>query len=385
MPPEYIVTDPVTGKRIKMIGDSPPTEADIDQAFAPSASATFGIEAAETLANNLLGLPGGISKIAGTALAQGAAVLGAGNGTFSERVEQQKARAPASGLLAFPQPTVQDVGALVRSIPSLLPGGRKPSEAFTEESEAFAALSERRKRAHPTAAAVGGVAGDVATIVGGRLPISRGAAKLEAKIAPKAPDAAFGGARTAALDPGSARFADRIVNSKALRKLARGAGRSVETGFEAAVLEIVKGDDPLELAAMAAGGQMAGSMFLTVGEGLLSGGPIKVGNKILLAGAGTAAILQMLKNVAPGGEDNFIANLNDGFDKVTFAVVLGVVSTLAGSGRLRSKKIGEDFPKITDALAATPRAATISILEGWLDASPPERFKIETQLGLTDQ
>jgi len=377
--PEYLVTDPESGQKRKLTGDAPPTEAELDAIFGSSFGA-FEQRASTTFINNALGLPGGISKIAGTALAQGAAALGAGEGDFFDRVEQQKARAPASGLLAFPQPKVSDIASLIKSIPALLPGGKTPGEAFRGHQEGAAAKEAALRGAHPKATAAGDVAGDVLTLASGRLPAAKAIAKAELKLAPKVADMAFGSALAKPLDPGTARLANRIINSPKMRALARGLGRSVETGFEAMVLDIVKGDDPMETAAYAAGGQLAGSALLTAGKGLISGGPLKAGGKLAIAAASTAALLQMLKNVTPGGEDNFISNINDGFDKVTLALALGIISGLAGAGRLRGGKLAEDLPKLTDAIATIPRAATISILEDWVNASGPERLKIESDL-----
>ena len=76
--------------------------------------------------------------------------------------------------------------------------------------------------------------------------------------------------------------------------------------MEAAVLDILKGDDPLETAGYAAGIQLGGSATLTAAKGLLTGGPLKAGAKLALTAVSFGAILQLAKATVPGGEDNLI-------------------------------------------------------------------------------
>jgi hypothetical protein len=182
-------------------------------------------------------------------------------------------------------------------------------------------------------------------------------------------------------DPGVKRLVQRVIDSKMVRSLARGAGRSLEAGFEAAALDLLKGDDPLETAAYAAGAQAGGSVFLTIGKGLVSGGPLRIGSKLALSAVSAGALIQLVKNTTPGGQDNLIDSVETGFEKVMLAVLFGAVAGAVGAGRLRGTKLAEDLPKLTDVIATIPRATMISLLENYRDAGPDEQQTIELVIG----
>ena len=120
------------------------------------------------------------------------------------------------------------------------------------------------------------------------------------------------------------------------------------------------------------GAQAGGSAILGLGK--------TVGKHPLLSSALTvAALLQVSKSITPGGRDNFLESIQTGFDKVTFGLFMGAIAGVAGLGRLRGTgRRVEDLPIFADMLTATPRAAVISMIEGWVDADPVEQQKIET-------
>ena len=170
------------------------------------------------------------------------------------------------------------------------------------------------------------------------------------------------------MDPGTARLANRALNSKAMRTVARGAGRAAETGLEGAVLSILNEQDPFEVAGYAAGGQMLGSAGLAGTKGLLRGGPLKAGAKIGMAAVATGSLVQLAKSATPGGRNFILESLETGFDKVKWGLAVGALGGMAGGGRLRGQRWAEDLPRLTDAMATLPRGAMISAIRQWRDA-----------------
>jgi len=306
------------------------------------------------VANLALGFP----QASGTALAFTAALpaLVPGGESFREQFETEKGRFPASLLRKIPAPTFEEIFGI------------------TEESE-------RMREQFPKATGAGDVAADVITLLTGRLPLAKGIAKAERKLVGKTPDLLFGGAIPKITDPGAKRLVKRVIDSKSVRLLARGAGRSLEAGFEAAALDLLKGDAPLETAMYVAGAQAGGSVLLTIGKGLTTGGPLRIGSKLALSAVSAGALIQLVKNTTPGGQDNLIDSIETGFEKVMLAVLFGAVAGAVGAGRLRGTKLAEDLPKLTDAIAAIPRASMISLLENYRDAGPDDQQTIELVIG----
>ncbi len=353
-----------------------PFEAELDKRGA-TAGAAFSESAIRSFLNNALALPSAVGEVgarglAGTAAALegGSALLTGGDLNFTERATEQLGKQPSLLLGSIPKPTVEGIMASFRSLPALLPGGESFGERKETELSGIQAKLGGLREQFPGASTAGDVAGDVGTILTGRVPLAKGINKLEKSLlVSKLPKIT---------DPGTIRLVTRIIDAKSVRLLARGAGRSLEAGFEAAALDLLKGDDPLETAAYAAGAQASGSVLLTAGKGLVSGGPLKAGAKLGLAAVSFGAILQLVKETAPGGEDNLIDSVKTGFEKVWLAMILGMVSTAAGTGRLRGGKLAEDWPKITDAIATIPRASMISLLEDFVDSPPEDQQTIET-------
>jgi len=347
------------------------------------AATAFVKSAGRTVVDNLFGLP----SLAGEALAAGGTLLesplelpGQPSLTFGERFQRQRESFPAKNLREF-RPTVEGLVADVRSLPKLFPGGESFGESRKRLREEFAAQSAQRQEQFPKATKGGEITGDVATILSGRAPAARGLNQLETKLFGRADDIFFGGAVPKIADPGVKRFVNRVVNSKRVRAMARGAGRSVEAGFEAAALDILKGDAPLETAAYAAGVQVGGSLSLTAAGGLVSGGPLRAGVKVGVAALSFGALLQLLKETVPGGQDNLLSSVEVGFEKVQFAIVMGMIGAAGGAGRGRGTQLAEDFPKLIDAMAAVPRVAIISMLEDWRNADPQTQETIELVAG----
>ncbi len=355
-----------------------------------------------TFMNTILQLP----KLPGQALAAGAAAIegGASAATggefdFGGRFEEQKGKFPASLLLKAPTTSVQELEAGFTAVrkefghqPFEEPGdpgiprlrGAQTSAMFNRIGASFdeelARINQEDARIaekFPFKTKAGEIGGDVLSLVGGRLPFAKGINAAETAFVTKK----FTDSMT---DPGVRKLVELALDSKAVLALKRGGARSVEAGAEAAVLSLLKEGDPLETAAFAAGGQIVGSGLLKFSEGLLTGGPLKIGGKILLASASFGALIQMSKETIPGGDANaareLIDSMSEGFAKVQMALILGAVSTLAGAGRLRGGDLAKSLPKFMDALATTPRAISISLLQDYLNATPDEQQTIDATL-----
>ena len=368
----------------KKASDNPFTKRDLEEEPA------FGMALSRTFVNNLLALP----KLGGAALSGGAAGLRGifeDDSTFSERYAEEQEKFPASLFNKLGSADVDEVGAFIRSLPAALDGSIEPTETyagymfereFGGDQEPFSERYQRElgqfrdeaaaiEEANPFAWGAGEIGGDILSLITGRAPLAGKIQEYEKVL--EIP-------LKLAKDPGAARWAQRTLNHPAVRALARGTGRSLETGAEAMVLDIIKGDDPLETAALAAGTQAAGSMMNTLSKGLLSGGPLKAGAKITLTALSTAGLLQIAKDVTPGGEDNFLDSLELSYEKIALAFLAGAVASAAGTGRARDTKFAEDWPKLMDAIATTPRGAVLSIMEDFVNGSKVEKEKIEMVL-----
>lgn len=218
------------------------------------------------------------------------------------------------------------------------------------------AESQQMGEEHPIATSVGGVAGDVATILTGRMPFAAGAGKSEKALATW---------RRLDLDPGFRRTWDRFLKSDSMKSLFRGTGRAAETGIEAATLSVLKEGDPLEAAAYGAGAQMAGSGALSLLSSFLPSGKVMrelpVAWKLAGGAAAASTLYATLSKLTPVGQGNIfdaIEATDAGYTKVAAALALGVTATAAGTGRIRSA----DLPKIGDAITSIPRGALISLL-----------------------
>lgn len=370
----------------KVEDDNPFRKVDAVQQSSATAAGVAGDAFGQTFANNALAIPSAVGHVAGTGLAGFAAafeggveLLLGGDFDFARRSKEQLGKFPASALRSIPKPTVAGLEANFKSLPALFPGGDTFTEARDKRRAEIDAETARGRDQFPNFAVAGDVAGDVATLVTGRLPLAKGLAKAEAKLAGKTPDLFFGKVPTVST-PGARRFADDFINSPKTRALARGAGRSIEAGFEAAALDLLKGDDPFETAGYVAGGQLVGSASLAITKGVFSGGAVKIGIKLALSAGAAAALIQTFKSGTPGGDDSIIQSIESGFDKVSFGMAMGATSIILGSGRLRGTRRGQDFPIISDAISTIPRAAVISLVEKFFDAGPKERQQLESAL-----
>lgn len=330
-------------------------------------------KAATEYSNMALAFPRGIGNLIAGGAAGASAIAAKMRGEpaeFGERFAEEQGKLPASALRAIPAPTVQGMAAGIRSIPALVPGGESFGDAFARNREAITAEEEALAAAHPVATAIGGVGGDVAAIISGRLPFARRIGEAEKALAGGAPQLYFGAAAPAA-QSNLGYVLDKTVLSPAMRRLARGAGRSVEAGLEAAVLDTMKGDDPLETAYMAAIGQAGASGAIELGK------TVWRHPSLAMAGLAMASTFQIMKEATPGGRDRILESVESGFQKVTWTLAASVAAGAVGGGRLRGTEFAQRFPKLADSISTIPRAAVISMAQEWTKASPEEQSQME--------
>lgn len=249
---------------------------------------------------------------------------------------------------------------------------------FPEAMRQQQALTEEFRRQRPIASAVGQGAGNGMALLAGRAPIARGRAMQELRGTAPAPEMAFGSAAKTApfqkveMAP-NLREALKTVftRSKSVKTLLNRAGRATETGLEGAALQILNEGSDIEQAAFVAGsGQLAGSTLLGGLSGMFRGGPLKAGAKLALSAASVGALIQLAKSATPGGKDFSLESLESGFDKVLAGLTLGMLSGVAGAGRVTKRFPVSALPEIADTISALPRAAVLSsVSEGLKNAT----------------
>lgn len=266
----------------------------------------------------------------------------------------------------LPLPTGEQVMAGIGAatqIPGALLAGEPLNigQRFQQQQAQAAQLAQEQ----PLATGLGGLLGDAATIATGRAPLAgTGFSRFLRGTQPS--DMAFGGA---------AKFAnrtelDRIVQSAPVQKLARGAGRSLEAGFEGATLALLNEGDPLMTAAYAAGGQAAGSAM--IGATSLRGGALSIAGRA----AGLTAMIQLTKSAIPGGRDRILESTEKAFDDLKLAIALGLAARTVGAGRV-SGRLADRFEKSADAISGLHRGVAISALQ---DATNDETGTVDRVL-----
>jgi hypothetical protein len=153
------------------------------------------------------------------------------------------------------------------------------------------------------------------------------------------------------------KYLDELTHKVIASQLPRGLSRAAETGLEGAVLAVLDEGDPVQTAALAAGSQAAGSLFLTMAKPLVSSGPRLLSTVAL----GTVAI-QLFKQATPGGQDRSLESFETATFKVLPTIALGMIAASAGFGRV-SGPLKENLPKIADAITGIPRGALVSTLK----------------------
>ena len=353
----------------------------------PGAGTAAAVEGTRKLADIALSAP----QIAGDTLALGGALpsaIGAlvpgGEGpvdAFRREFSEQQQKFPASALRAINLPDANQVLAGVRSVPSLVPGGEKPSEAFDRNLATVDIRELRREARFPLATGAAELGADLAAFLLTKKPFSKRILSSEARLISGNP-LAFGNAvKVIASNPTYKAVMKDWATAPGMKLMYRGAGRSVEAGAEATMLEIINGRNPAELAALASGLQAGGSMFLTGLRGVGGKGTTDFAIRVAAAGAGVAAMYQMMNELVPGDE-RVLESLDFGFEKVLLAISLGLMSGAVGAGRMRGGQgsLQRNKPLVADALNTIHRGTLLGMLGAFKDGSPEQRAQIEQTL-----
>lgn len=324
----------------------------------PGFMETLGRAGVEQFLNNVLNLPNlvnqGLSNMNPIPQVAGAAqevMQQIGNKDFnaadiaraSQPRQQERIATPtANDVFAGAQMTGEAAGALRTGDFSQFTG-------FEGAQQQQSDISQQQREQRPITAGTGRVLGSAASLLAGRAPLARAA--RDARLSGRAATSA-----STNLSPGTRKLFSDILSSSPMQKLSRGLGRAGETGIEGATLSILEGGDPLEVAAYGAGGQAAGSLALTLFP------PTRKGLVNFAATtAGLAALARLGQEFSPGGNNIFEA-IDTAFDKTKYALIGGLLSGVAGAGRIRSGSFADNLPVAAEAITAIPRGAALSFI-----------------------
>jgi hypothetical protein len=316
----------------------------------PSFGQAFGRAALERFINNLLAVP--------SVLRDAQKV-----NPITDVQNILAGQAPKQVLGSTPRVTLSDIRAALDTagqVPDMVSAGElNPVERFRAAQQQQEQAEAARRAQAPFATGAGEVAGDVATLITGRAPISRALT-----AAPKLKQIGTAG--------------EIFIN--AAKKLGRGAGRAAEVGLEGAVLATLNGGDPAKTAALAAGGQAFGSLALTLGRVPFKGKGL---GALAAIGAGTAAI-QLFKALTPGGRDRILESAESAAEHVGYEMLVGGLAAIMGAGRVRGSDLSKSFPvvadKIADAISTGLRGPWISLWKDWTKESDKGVNRIEPVL-----
>lgn len=365
----------------------------------PSANYAFRDRFSRTFLNNVMAVPDASGELLanatnfGMALAQRGANAGARNLKRVLPFTQPAPTTPTVGelydrrtenegglqklLRSIPRPSTEKIDAAAESIPSLLPGGESPSRAFNRNMFENLEQATAMRAAHPVASTAGDIGGDIASLLLGRR--STGADKLLQRV-----ETRLGGRASTQVAENLAEDLGRVVKSPAWQRMARGGVRSLEAGVEAAALDVLKDPnaDPMETAALAAGGQLVGSGALQGAKGLVSGTLPSIGLKLTVAAVAAMGLIQTFKSAAPGGRDRILESAESGFDKVMLMLGLGIGSAALGATRYGrgNTNFANQTRTMLDGLATVHRGSTLSILSDWTEGDAEKRASIESVL-----
>lgn len=230
-------------------------------------------------------------------------------------------------------------------------------------SENQALLNQQAAEQRPGMFTIGETGGDVAALVAGKTPLAGARNQMGNAISASM--------REAAKVPGL----PGVINTAALKiaksHLPRGIARATEAGLEGAVLSIMDGNDPYEVAGLAAGSQVFGSLAITGGKHLTK----NLGAALVLGGVALNYL-----NMLPGGDSGIIDAFQASATKVLPTIGLGLLAGMAGYGRA-PQWMQDKVPEIADAISTIPRGAITSLIqEAW-----EERERGENNISLVLQ
>jgi len=299
-------------------------------------------------------------------------------------------RTPALGENVTGIPTTEEVRAGVDAGVTAL--GQVPNALATNGEVDVQGLfdqaradQEARKQEFPIATTAGELAGSGLALATGRVPVARQAARTAAATRLAGSPPRIDPSRLGEFQSVGKRLRstfDKTVKSKPVQALQRGALRTAETGFEAAVLTALQREDPAVVAAMAAGTQAASSLILTATKFPITS-PVKAAATV----GGLVVMTRLAQEFTPG--DNNIFNAVDfTFDKAAYGLVLGGMAGIAGSRLARGSATGRNNPEIVEGLLGLQRGAVIQFVKDTRDffgigevadavSTSPDQFKSE--------
>ena len=313
----------------------------------------------ERLTDNVLGIP----QILGSAAQEAGNLL-------------QDTPVPALG------PVIgEPLSVLGRALNENVPSGREVMAtaqgvltAGGDISSALAARDDLAER-NPFVSGVGQFLGDAATIQSGRGPREAAGGLFDEVIdnfitsRAKSVRSTTGGT--------GAREIKEVLQGDTFRDIARGIGRSVETGLEGTALAMLQGEDPIETGMLAAMLQAGGSAGLTF-AGTSFEAPTHIIDAIRKDGKKTGRFTKLAVGV--GFQtwllDQVFSLLGDGpitaeaeaFDKARIAAVVGLATVAAK--RSKSDGLLSNFPNLADSLLTVPRTALIGAAQAMAEDQP---------------
>ena len=361
---------------------------------------TFGRELTKSATDNLLGIPDMALNIGARVVNDAVRPITSFADKAAAAVTGQR---PTSGFgpdlintppigQDFVMPNSNEVFGIAQQIgeraAKFATGSDIPVATLNEARANQARITERGRQTNPFAAAFGDVLGDAAMLTslkssipaikwnpitksleGGSRSIA-GARGLQQNSAAnfQAMEQSTQQLRAFANAPDAQRAMNALFsNSKGTRALINQVGRAAEAGFEGSVIAMLNEGDPMELAAYSAGGQVVGSMGLSLISGIAgSGGLTSQGLRILGSAGGMAAFYQLAKTAIAGGDNSFLDSFEASFPKVLLSMALGSLGGMVGAGRVSSRFPVTAFPAIADGITTMQRGATMSVLNEML-------------------
>lgn len=332
-------------------------ESQVEQYAPPNPDTWPHLKSAtRSMAGEVLANIWSVPHAAGELLSIGAATpaLIPGGRSFTEERARQEQQYPAKALLALPDPSAEDVLA----IPSTI--SKSMQDAFLQRRRLLPqrfneAVTEEQNR-DPFASNVGRTVADVGMMMAMR-PGQRAADAL--KLGPFNPRAEISTVK-GALD-------------RAARTLARGTGRTVEAGFDGAVIGALSDGDPVKTAAWSAGVQAGGSMAMAAKNSIFKD-PMRAFFALYLGH-------EMFKAIAPGPQDLFESK-DTAVDEMVAAYGLGTLAALAGSTRNGG---AANMQRIADAMSTASRATIASVVTQLQEAAAAKQPQYARVIELLSQ
>jgi hypothetical protein len=246
-----------------------------------------------------------------------------------------------------------------------------PPATFPQALQNQQQISQRANNANPTAAAVGDIGADVASLLAVRAPGSKQRAlwDMNQAHAVRLLDSARS-APVTSLTPAAKNlkqfFGTELSSSPLFATLKRGATKMGEAGIDGMILGVMNRQDPLETAALGAGAQAGTSLLMSTLTGFKGTG--SWGTRLALEATSIMAILQVGRSLVPGEDASPVSDFGAAIDKIVPAAILGVFGTIAGGGRATGtqtfQKLREVAPALVESSQTAVRGISLDLING---------------------